>query len=116
RVAMLEQDYPRALAHAERAVALAPDLPALQLQLGEVLSILGRRLESEKALRRVLKDDPDNLRALQLLAASLIERKDTRAARDLLGRFEKAAGADPSASGVLRTLQGRLLLSEGDSD
>ncbi|GMV90695.1 MAG: hypothetical protein AMXMBFR82_04730 [Candidatus Hydrogenedentota bacterium] len=113
RVAMMEQDYPRALSHAERAAALAPELSALQLQLGEILSALGRRLEAEKALRRVLNDDPDNARALQLLAASLIERKEVRGAREVLARLESAGGG--ATDDTIRALQGRLLLSEGDS-
>jgi tetratricopeptide (TPR) repeat protein len=114
-IAMLEQDYPRALAHAERAAALAPELSALQLQLGEIYSMLGRRLDAEKALTRVLDDDPRNVRALHLLAASLIERKELRRAREVLTRLEntETGGQDTAAS--LRTLRGRLHLLEGDS-
>ncbi len=115
RVASLEQDYPRALVFAERAAALAPDVPALQLQLGEILSALGRRLEAEKALKQVLKDEPQNLRALQLLIGSLIDRKQIRQARELLAQLERDNGLDPADAAAVRSLRGRLLMSQGDN-
>jgi tetratricopeptide (TPR) repeat protein len=114
RVAMSEQDFPRALGHAERAATLAPDVPILQLQLGEILSRLGRRLEAEKALKRVLNANPNSSRALQLLIDSLIERKDVRQARELLTRLEKADGLSRDDASVLQSLRGRILVAEGD--
>jgi len=115
RVATIEQDYPRALEFAERAAALAPEIRVLQLQLGEILSKMGRRLEAENVLKRVLDADPQNTRALQLLIENLIERRQVRQARDLLTRLERANALSPEEASALQSLRSRILLSEGNA-
>ena len=114
KVALIEQDLPRALEHAERAAQLAPGVPILQLQLGEIYSSLGRRLEAEKALKRVLDADPKNSRALLLLVDSLIERKQIRQARELLTQLERAGDLSPDDANRLQSLRGRIFVAEGD--
>jgi tetratricopeptide (TPR) repeat protein len=56
-----------ALAHLERAVALAPRKTENLLALSHAQQLAGRRAESRASLERVLEVDPDNAQARRLL-------------------------------------------------
>ena len=58
----------------ERALSVAPDISLYHANRGEILLVLGRRLEAETALRRALALDGNFLPARATLCKLLIER------------------------------------------
>lgn len=114
KVALANNDYPRALTHIERALSSAPNIPALRLLEAEALLQTDRRFEAERVLRRFLEETPEDAGALQLLARCLIQGGATDDAKAALTRFEEFVGSDPKYADVLRDLRGSLLVADGN--
>ncbi len=114
KVALANNDYPRALTHIERALSAAPNIPALRLIEAEALLQTDRLYEAERVIRRFLEEMPDDVTAMQLLARCLIQRGDTDGAKDAVTRFEKFAGADSKYAESLRDLRGSVLVAGGE--
>lgn len=113
KVALANNDYPRALTHIERALTSAPNIPALRLLEAEALLQTDRRFEAERTLRRFLEEMPDDVNAIQLLARCLIQRGETAEAKALLTKLEESAGPEPAVAESLRDLRASLLVAEG---
>src|SRR5690606_16672013 len=83
------RDHAGARAHAEKAVALAPELPAAHLALGRVLADEGDRAGAEQHLRRAA--DAGDAEALHALGLLLLDAGDKPAAEPLLARWLKVS-------------------------
>ncbi|XP_040034856.2 uncharacterized protein LOC120820776 isoform X2 [Gasterosteus aculeatus] len=110
----LEQ-YPQALADAERSIQMAPDWPKGHFRKGSSLMGMKRYSEAEKAMEQVLKLDPDceeavndlfDCKALQLMelgfeevqSVSLLEKYSTvQAVLTACSDAARAGSQDPSA-------------------
>jgi tetratricopeptide (TPR) repeat protein len=57
-------EWPSAVIHFQNALAASPNRPELHAELGEVLLHAGKETQAEKQFDEVLRDEPDNLRAL----------------------------------------------------
>lgn len=114
RVALARLDYPRALTHIERALALAPNTPALRLLEAEALLKTDRLFEAERVIRKILEQNPADPAASQLLVMCLIRRGAQNDAAAALTTFEKLVAGNPAYADSLRTLRGSLLVSRGD--
>ncbi|XP_051282616.1 uncharacterized protein zgc:123010 isoform X2 [Dicentrarchus labrax] len=102
----LEQ-YPQALADAERSIQLAPDWPKGHFRQGSALMGMKRYSEAEKAMEQVLKLDKDceeavidlfNCRVLQLMDLGFEEGQSVM----LLERFSTVQAVLASCSDVAR--------------
>jgi Flp pilus assembly protein TadD len=98
--AWLDQDQPdRARFVYEKASTItgADANPGIQSGFGQVLFVKGERYAAEARLKKALELDPDNLRALVLLARMY---EDDRAWPAALPLLERAAQLDPQNHGV----------------
>ena len=83
---------------AERALALAPDEPQVQLIYGSVAASLGRRAVAEHAYRTALQLDPQSSGAHHLLAALRLRyRVGSIGLAEAATGFATALTADPTA-------------------
>ena len=86
-----------------RAVALVPDNSSLLADYADVLAMSKQTLqgEPEKIIRRALKVEPTNLKALSLMGSAAFERQDYRAAENWWQKMLKLIPLNsPSAQSV----------------
>lgn len=102
-------DFPGALAHLERARSLAPDLPNVTYNRGDILQHLGRREEAVVAFRQAVAENPLDLYSHRALNALLfcLGRDD-----EFLRSYDEASlrASDPSR---LQLAKGSTLLVAG---
>ncbi|MFI5120844.1 MAG: protein kinase [Thermoanaerobaculia bacterium] len=72
---------------ARHASALDPDLPEVQVTLGEVLTATGRSGEAITVIRKALDRDPGSVSAILALAGALQQSQDTAGAEQTLLRL-----------------------------
>jgi TolB-like protein/Flp pilus assembly protein TadD len=87
----------RALAHAERAVELAPHFAEAHVALAMALGVTP---ESERALRRALELDPNNFHAWNILGLRQVGCRPSEAVES----FRKAASIEPLLPGARQNL------------
>ena len=87
------QDYERALSHAERAVALDPELGRAYEARGMALWRSGRSMEALSAFQSALRFDPANANALVWMGSILL---DAGRADDAFAHFAEAAHRNPT--------------------
>lgn len=86
-----------------RAAALLPDSAQLLVDYADVLAMSKQTLqgEPEKIIRRALKVEPTNLKALSLMGSAAFERQDYRAAVDWWQKILKLVPPDsPPAQSI----------------
>lgn len=115
KVASLRGDYPRALMFVERAVALAPQVPALQLLQAEALLKTDRLFEAERVISRILEAHPDNVAAAQLLVSCHLARGHEEEAAKAFARFETLAAGNENYAAAVETLRSALMVASGDA-
>ena len=86
------RDYARALEHAERAVALDPELGRAYETRGMALWRSGRSLEALSAFQSTLRFDPANVSALVWMGSILL---DAGRVDEALAHFDRAARRNP---------------------
>ncbi|NUM54712.1 MAG: tetratricopeptide repeat protein [Candidatus Hydrogenedentes bacterium] len=114
KVALARLDYPRALTHIERAMALAPNVSALRLLEADALLNTDRLFEAERVIRRILEDDPADPAAWQMLVTCLLQRGARNDATAAFGKLEALVADDPAYAESLRALRGALLVARGE--
>src|SRR3970282_2866098 len=85
------QRLPEALAAFERAARLEPDVPELQLGIGNCLGMMGKAEEAEAALRRLVERHPRYALGWFNLAKALDEQKRYEEACELYTRAVQIA-------------------------
>ena len=91
------QDWEGAAACFQSAAKLAPNVPAIQLNLGMVFEELGRNAEAALAYRRVLALNPSQIEALNRLGQALAHDLDFQGAKECADAILKVT--PDSASG-----------------
>lgn len=99
--------------YAERAAALSPDSPEIQLFLGGLRMDLENFDEAQPPLERALSLNPDDSRATELLVRAYIETGRVAQAEMVLGRLERGAPSDSEVSGTIASLRARIMLAKG---
>jgi tetratricopeptide (TPR) repeat protein len=94
RIARASEDFDAALAHVDRAIALAPQREAF-LEKARTLDQSGQRRQAREAWQAILKVIPDNEEAAARLGRLAWEDGDLTAATTYLARA--AAGEPPAA-------------------
>lgn len=84
----LKGDYPRAIDYYEQALALRPDFPKAQSNIGAILQRVGRSREAEPHLRASVESNPSNPFAWNNLGSVLLE----------LGRAQEALDCQKRAT------------------
>ncbi|MBX7258087.1 MAG: tetratricopeptide repeat protein [Candidatus Hydrogenedentes bacterium] len=115
KIALARADFPKALTHAERALALAPLSKEVRLQMADIQMKLQRPREAEATLNELLASDPDNLDALRLLAVSFFDRNQPDKAKETLAKLEQRAKGNAETEAMVASLRGRMLLAEGSA-
>lgn len=113
KIALARADYPKALTHTERVLAIAPLSKDARLQLADIQMKLRRPREAEATLNELLASDPGNVNALRLLAACYFERNQPDKAKEVLAKLEESAKGDANAEAMVASLRGRMLLAQG---
>ncbi|WP_373046443.1 tetratricopeptide repeat protein [Vulgatibacter sp.] len=89
-----------ARAHAEEAVAIAPDSATAHLALGEILAAAGDQAGAETHLRKARELDGESPEILRALGLHLLAHGDRPEGEKLLARYLRASPDGPSAREV----------------
>lgn len=107
---MLAGDAPRALEHADRAVALAPTVGLAHMRRGAVLRALERTEEAEAAFAEAVRHEPGDVEAWKTLGDLRAKLRSWSEASAAYGRAVQLDDADPE----LYALVAFAALQEGD--
>ncbi len=98
-VFLAKKNYAKALESArawERQSSRDPDDPTPLLYQASLLqNFLGQPQEAVKVYRKILQDDPDNVKALSALADAYVDLKDRRKLLDTFTEMEAVSPNDP---------------------
>jgi len=98
------KDYPKAVEHLGRALALQPELPSLRSTYGQALLFTGDPDGAEQAFRAALRDTPNDYEAAFYLASILVHRHELAEARPLLDRALQLRPQSAEAKQLLASL------------
>ena len=101
--------------YAERAAALSPDSPEIQLFLGGLRMDLENFEEAQPPLERALSLKPDDSRVTELLVRAYIETGRTAQAEMVLDRLDRRAPSGSEVSAAIASLRARIMLAKGVS-
>lgn len=115
-----EAQVREAIRHLRTAIELEPDSADLRAEAANLLYLLGQRFEAESTARQALELDPENARALELLAEMLVNRAmaaggDAKGLREGVALYERLA-ALPDADVEVWQMLANLHLELGDTD
>jgi tetratricopeptide (TPR) repeat protein len=108
-------DARSALRSAEMAAELAPEMPAVQLEAGNLLILAGRFNDAKVRAEKALTSDPKNVQARILLGNAIAGLKDVDSA---IKEFEAAIRLDPTLAGgytslaIMKATQGDMNAAE----
>ncbi len=102
----LAKDYPRAVVHLGRALALQPGLPSLRSTYGQALLFTGDPDGALQAFRAALADTPNDYEAAFYLASILARRQEPAEARALAQRALQLRPQSAEAKQLLAALDG----------
>jgi tetratricopeptide (TPR) repeat protein len=109
-------DYERALSHAERAIALDPELGRAYETRGMALWRAGRSTEALETFEQALRFDPSNVSALVWIGSILLDSGQPDRA---LAHFERAMRRDPmladASVGIALVMMQRRRFDEAES-
>ncbi len=98
RALMEKGDYPGAAKHLERAIALDPKVPSLNVTYGKLLRIMNRHDDANQAFLRELEIDPNDYDANLSHGIYLFENEQKY--EEALARFERALRTRPGDATV----------------
>ena len=99
----MAKDYPAAVEHLGKALALQPELPGLRSAYGQALLFTGDPEGAAQAFRAALRETPNDYEAAFYLASILVQRKRPDEARPLV---ERAVQLRPQSEEAKQLLAG----------
>lgn len=108
-----------AIRHLRTALELEPESADLRAEAANLLYLLGQRFEAESTAREALELDPENARALELLAEMIVNRAmasggDAKGLREGVALYERLATL-PEADDEVWQMLANLRLELGDT-
>ncbi len=103
--AFMAKDYPRAVEHFKKALALEPSLPGLRSYQGQALLFTGDPEGAERLFREALRESPNDYEATFYLASILARQGPGGEARALAGRALELRPQSEEARALLAGLE-----------
>ncbi len=113
-VALAKGEISKALGFLESAGGLAPGNTSLQIRRAEILVRTQRFFEARQVLDKVLKREPKNLAAMEMMVNAYLALAQLDQAEKTLQRLESAVTGDADHARAVSTLRGKIMLAKGE--